>query len=103
MFLLNFLKISLNLQPAAVSAAPEVDEDVAMRFRQFPGAVSPGKEPGKYQLELREVNRQILLGAGVRAERIAVADSDFAERIMMGILLCSRIFRVARIPSSRQQ
>lgn len=36
--------------------------------------MSPGKEPGKYQLELREVNRQILLGAGVRAERIAVAD-----------------------------
>lgn len=60
--------------PCICGSCYEVDEDVAMRFRQFPGAVSPGKEPGKYQLELREVNRQILLGAGVRAERIAVAD-----------------------------
>lgn len=52
----------------------EVDEDVAGQFEPFPGAVRPGKRVGKYQLELREANRQILISAGVRADRIAVAD-----------------------------
>lgn len=51
----------------------EVSEDVAEQFERYQ-AVSPGKEPGKYQLDLWEANRRILLEAGVRADRIEVTD-----------------------------
>lgn len=52
----------------------EVSGDVADRFKMLPGTVHDGRQPGKYQLDLWEANRQVLLGAGVRKNRIAVTD-----------------------------
>ncbi len=44
----------------------------------FPGEwealLKEGKEEGKYQLDLWEANRRILLQAGVKPKRLAVAD-----------------------------
>lgn len=50
----------------------EVGEDVAAQFQGR--SVSPGKRPGKYQLDLVEANRQVLLQVGVPGERIAAGD-----------------------------
>lgn len=50
----------------------EVDGDVASQFKGR--GVRPGKRPGKYQLELRQANRQLLLQAGIREDRLQVAD-----------------------------
>lgn len=52
----------------------EVSEDVAGQFEAFAGVVRKGRQSGKYQLDLWEANRQILLGAGVREDRISVTD-----------------------------
>lgn len=60
--------------PSICADCYEVGEEVAEQFRGFPGAVRPGRAQGKYQLDLREANRQTLLEAGVRSEKIAVAD-----------------------------
>lgn len=48
----------------------EVSADVAEQFENYSEAVRAGKEPGKYQLDLRAVNRRILLDAGVAEERL---------------------------------
>lgn len=50
----------------------EVDGEVAAQFSGR--GARPGKRPGKYQLDLREANRRLLLQEGVREERIAVTD-----------------------------
>lgn len=57
----------------------EVSEDVAEEFeRAFPGCgtavVSPGRESGKYQLDLWMANRMILMQAGISDENISVTD-----------------------------
>lgn len=57
----------------------EVSEDVAEEFEKaFPGCktavVVPGKEAGKYQLDLWEANRIILMQAGIPGENISVTD-----------------------------
>lgn len=52
----------------------EVGEDVAEQFHRFSEVVKPGRIQGKYQLDLWEANRQNLLAAGVRREKIAVTD-----------------------------
>lgn len=56
----------------------EVGEEVKDAFEKYyadcSGFVSDGKEPGKYQVDLREANRFQLLKAGVLDERIEVAD-----------------------------
>lgn len=54
----------------------EISEEVAEQFRcGFPGNVlKKGKMPGKYQLDLWEANRSILLKAGVLPEHLAVTD-----------------------------
>lgn len=54
----------------------EVSEEVAEQFRVgFPQKVlQKGKMPGKYQLNLWEANRSILLKAGLLPEHIAVTD-----------------------------
>lgn len=54
----------------------EVSEEVAEQFRgRFPEEVlQKGKAPGKYQLDLWQANRSILLNAGVLPEHIAVTD-----------------------------
>ncbi len=52
----------------------EVSEDVAEKFMTFPGVVCNGEKAGKYQLNLWEANRQILLKAGVQEDRIALTD-----------------------------
>lgn len=52
----------------------EVSEDVAIQFKRFSETVFQGNAPGKYQLNLQQANRQILLEAGVREDRIAVSD-----------------------------
>lgn len=54
----------------------EVSEEVAEQFRgDFPeNVLEKGKMPGKYQLNLWEANRSILLKAGILPEHIAVTD-----------------------------
>lgn len=52
----------------------EVSEEVAIYFREYEGVLMEGKAPGKYQLNLWEANRQILMNAGVSAENIEVTD-----------------------------
>ena len=59
--------------PSICQDCYEVSEEVAEQFTQFPGAVKAGKQPGKYQLNLWEANRQILRKAGLLEEHIAVA------------------------------
>lgn len=60
--------------PSICADCYEVGEDVAEQFSRFSGVVKPGRMRGKYQLDLREANRQNLTAAGVRSERIAVTD-----------------------------
>lgn len=54
----------------------EVSEEVAEQFRtDFPqNVLKNGKMPGKYQLNLWEANRSILLKAGILPEHITVTD-----------------------------
>ena len=57
----------------------EVGEEVAEAFRQsFPEEwrflLSEGKEAGKYQLDLWEANKRVLLGAGISSDHLAVTD-----------------------------
>ena len=57
----------------------EVGEEVAEAFRQsFPEEwsflLSAGKEAGKYQLDLWEANKRVLLGAGILSDHLAVTD-----------------------------
>lgn len=57
----------------------EVGAEVAKEFaEEFPEAAArilkPGKQPGKYQLDLWETNVHILLTAGIRQENLMVTD-----------------------------
>ncbi len=57
----------------------EVGEEVAEAFRQsFPEEwsflLSAGKEAGKYQLDLWEANKRVLLRAGILSDHLAVTD-----------------------------
>ena len=54
----------------------EVSEDVAQRFMDLFGedVVFPGKRVGKYQLDLWNSNKKILLQAGILQEHITVTD-----------------------------
>lgn len=62
--------------PSICADCYEIGEDVAKQFRgHFPEKVlQKGKTPGKYQLDLWQANRSILLNAGVLPEHIAVTD-----------------------------
>ena len=62
--------------PSICRECYEVGEDVASRFgdRFGEGVVLPGREPGKYQLDLWLANLEILKRAGVPEEQIAVTD-----------------------------
>lgn len=85
---LQAMKRAYGTEPSDVMAAIgpsicqdcyEVGEEVADAFRKsFPNEweylIRKGKEEGKYQLDLQETNRRILLAAGVLPENIAVTD-----------------------------
>ncbi len=85
---LKVMKEAFGTRPEAVKAAIgpsicqecyEVSEDVAEQFAKlFPDCpkeiLYPGKDKGKYQLNLWEANRQILLQAGILPENLAVTD-----------------------------
>lgn len=62
--------------PSICADCYEIGEDVAEQFwGHFPEKVlQKGKTPGKYQLDLWQANRSILLNAGVLPEHIAVTD-----------------------------
>lgn len=60
--------------PSVCAECYEVGGDVAEKFDRFPGVLHDGGQPGKYRLDLWEANRQILLEAGVREDRISVTD-----------------------------
>ena len=62
--------------PSICADCYEIGEEVAEQFRgHFPEEVlQKGKAPGKYQLDLWQANRSILLNAGVLPEHIAVTD-----------------------------
>ena len=68
-----------SIGPSICRDCYEVGEEVAERFRQgFPGEwkdlLFEGKESGKYQLDLWEANRRVLLGAGILENHLAVTD-----------------------------
>lgn len=85
---LKAMKDAFGTRPQAVKAAIgpsicqdcyEVSQDVAERFMNLftdcpPEILVQGKEKGKYQLNLWEANRKILLDAGIYPENIAVTD-----------------------------
>ncbi len=65
--------------PSICQDCYEVSEDVILQFEKaFDEAVLPSlfyrKENGKYQLNLWEANRQVLLEAGIRREHMAVTN-----------------------------
>ena len=65
--------------PSICQDCYEVSWDVAEAFtKQFPGAgealLYPGKEEGKYQLNLWEANRLVLLEAGILPENLEITD-----------------------------
>lgn len=86
--MLRAMKESFGTRPERVTAAIgpsicqdcyEVDEEVAQQFREaFPGEweylLCRGKKEGKYQLDLWEANRRVLLREGVLPENLAVTD-----------------------------
>lgn len=67
-------ELCVAIGPSICAGCYEVEEDVAGQFGGFPGVVTPGKAQGKYRLDLWEANRQSLLAAGVRNEKLAVTD-----------------------------
>lgn len=61
--------------PSICGACYEVDEDVAHVFkRDFNSTVVREKDNGKYELDLWQANREILLEAGIRPEHLEVTD-----------------------------
>lgn len=65
--------------PSICQDCYEVSQDVAEQFEQlFSGeskkVLKPGKAPGKYQLDLWNANRLILLNAGILPEHLEVTD-----------------------------
>lgn len=61
--------------PSICGDCYEVSEDVAEQFAEgFGAAVRPGRTEGKYQLDLWQANREILLAAGLSQEHIFVTD-----------------------------
>ena len=62
--------------PSICADCYEVSEDVAQRFLERFGdtVLREGKAPGKYQLDLWEANRLVLLGAGLLNEQITLPD-----------------------------
>lgn len=67
-------ELCVAIGPSICAGCYEVGEEVAGQFGGFSGVVTPGRSQGKYQLNLWEANRQNLLAAGVRNEKIAVTD-----------------------------
>lgn len=65
--------------PSICQDCYEVSEDVAGQFKGIFGSdtgkiLSPGRAEGKYQLNLWEANRRILLEAGILPENLEVTD-----------------------------
>ncbi len=67
--------------PSICGTCYEVSADVAERFKGAAFGSVPdskvlwdGKNPDKFQLDLREANRRLLLQAGIRPEHLEVAD-----------------------------
>lgn len=56
----------------------EISEEVAVHFREGFWAdkevLSPGKEPGKYQLDLWKANEEVLLSSGILREHLDITD-----------------------------
>lgn len=85
---LRAMKDAFGTKPEAVKAAIgpsicqdcyEVSEDVAVQFKELFANCSkeilmPGKEKGKYQLNLWEANRRILIQEGILPENLSVTD-----------------------------
>lgn len=85
---LRAMKDAFGTKPEAVKAAIgpsicqdcyEVSEDVAVQFKELFANCSkeilmPGKEKGKYQLNLWEANRRILIQEGILTENLSVTD-----------------------------
>lgn len=67
-------KDSVFHRPACWPWDCEIPQSGDMEVSKFPGVVRPGRRQGKYQLDLWEANRQNLLAAGVKNDRIAVTD-----------------------------
>jgi len=71
--------VKVAIGPSICQDCYEVSEDVAEQFmnlfKDCPSEIlATGKEKGKYQLNLWEANRQILLNAGILPENLTVTD-----------------------------
>ena len=72
-------KVTAAIGPSICRDCYEVDEEVAKQFRKvFPGEweylLYEGKKPGKYQLDLWEANKRVLLREGILPENLSVPD-----------------------------
>lgn len=72
-------KVKAAIGPSICQDCYEIGSDVAEQFKQvFSGQtkeiLKPGREEGKYQLDLWEANKIILLDAGILPENLEVTD-----------------------------
>lgn len=71
--------VKASIGPSICQDCYEVSEDVAVQFKELFANCSkeilmPGKEIGKYQLNLWEANRRILIQEGILPENLSVTD-----------------------------
>ncbi len=64
--------------PSICQNCYEISQEVAVRFQEGffadKNVLSPGKEPGKYQLDLWKANEEILLSSGILPENLDITD-----------------------------
>jgi YfiH family protein len=81
--------------PSICADCYEVSEDVAEAFRktfeaeELKAILRPGRAPGKYQLDLWEANRRVLMAAGIPEKRISV--TDICTKCNNGLLYSHRV------------
>lgn len=71
--------VTAAIGPSICAECYEVSEDVAEEFRKaFPEEwrhiLTSGRQEGKYQLDLWEANKRVLLEAGIKKDHLAVTD-----------------------------
>ena len=64
--------------PSICQSCYEISEEVAVRFKEGfwkdKEVLLPGKEPGKYQLDLWKANEEVLISCGILPQNIDVTD-----------------------------
>ncbi|NLO82934.1 MAG: peptidoglycan editing factor PgeF [Clostridiales bacterium] len=65
--------IGPSIGPCCFEVDPPVMEEFAAAFPQNRGIISPGRKPGKYNIDLWEANRAELIGMGVPEKNVTLA------------------------------